>query len=340
MKRVGGGKMKFLMTAVLAALAQTAWAQEAAPPIPITAPAPAAAPAASPPPAASDVTAPVTSAPASAEAEKKPDVKPEEAKKQPEPASAPSAAEMAIVQNAEVLNTLSPPVDGGDGGQSGTQRVTDILADPATVRPLPQKYLVVKKDHGENDADARLTAARLALTRGRDQAALELFDELYKEDPLDARVLMGRAVALQRLGQTEDAIGAYEVMLSRDPENIEAMTNMLGLLKGQDPEMAVERLRRLRQSHPANADITAQLGTMYGMVGDYKNALQYLDMADSLKPGHPGILYNKAIVYDRMGKAGEAGEIYRELLRRSAAGTMGQTNLPIETIRKRLSVLR
>jgi tetratricopeptide (TPR) repeat protein len=245
-----------------------------------------------------------------------------------------SAAEMAIVQNEAALHSL----DNAKIKKSAIA-LPDIESEAANIRPLPEKYLVVRKDHAADDTDARLTAARIALSRGQNQAALELFNDLYRESPLDERVSMGRAVAFQKLGQTDEALAAYEAALARNPKNVEALTNMLGLLQGQDPDTAIEKLQQMRGLYPANADVTAQLGTVYGTAGDYENALRYLDMADALKPENPNILYNKAVVYDRMGKATQAAELYRKIVLMASNGTLGQS-FPVETVKKRLATIR
>ncbi|MCK5555218.1 MAG: tetratricopeptide repeat protein [Alphaproteobacteria bacterium] len=259
----------------------------------------------------------------------------------------PTSAEWAIVQNAVLLDSLSPPSSAGIGAFSGTVDdeaykglvVTDILSHPADIRTLPEKYLVVRKDHSAKDAISQLTAARTALSHGRYLAALGLFEELYKIGSWNENVSMGRAVALQKMGQIPLAMSAYEEIVERNPKNVEALTNMLGLLNKQEPDEAIERLLRLRDVSPFNADVTAQLGIVYGSVGDYENALKYLEMADALKPGNSNILYNRAVVYDRMGKTIKAADIYRQILLLAEDGILDR-NFPVETVKNRLSVIR
>lgn len=259
--------------------------------------------------------------------------------------TAPTAAEKAIVENAAVLDQLSQPAETVPGvaapvTAADTMKTADeILGQEAIVRPLPKQYLVVKKDHAAGDIDSRLTAARLALGQNRVQPALELFNQLYKDYPKDNRILMGRAVALQKLGQYEEALAAYEDVLNADPKNLEALTNMLGLIKQQNPGLAVEKLLELREAYPYNADITAQLGIAYAGSKEYTEALKYLDMAEALNPGSSEILYNKAVLYDRMGRAQEAGELYRQIVRMSAEGRIDRA-LPIEAVKRRLATLR
>lgn len=256
--------------------------------------------------------------------------------------TAPTAAEMAIVQNGAVMDQLSQP----NGAQIVAQAMPDAVpalpsgqVQDAIVRPLPKQYLIVKKNHDAEDIDSRLTSARQALVQHRNSAALELFNELYKDYPRDRRVLMGRAVALQKLNDYGGALAAYEEVLNVEPQNLEALTNMLGLLKAQDPALAVQKLGELQEAYPYNADIAAQLAVAHAGQGSYQEAQRYLDLADALKPGSASVLYNRAVLYDKMGRRTEAADLYRRIVRMSTEGKLDQS-LPIEAIKSRLATMR
>lgn len=260
----------------------------------------------------------------------------------------PSAAELAIVQNAAILDqvtqpgTASRPFDPSAPLPSQTNAIKEVdklLQQQAIIRPLPPSWLQVSKNRDAGDMDSRLTAARSALAQNRNSAALQLFTELKATYPKDNRVLMGRAVALQKLGQNEEALGAYEAVLVANPKNLEALTNMLGLLKGKDPQLAVSKLTELHETYPYQADITAQLGVAHGQAGEYEQALRYLEMAEAMDAGSAYILYNKAVLHDKMGHNAQAGDLYRQLIRMSVDGTLDE-NLPLEQIKRRLSVMR
>lgn len=276
--------------------------------------------------------------------------------------ASPSEAELAIVQSAAVLDNMAPPKaakgaakDAGKeqpkstgapfdpaaprpGTQEALEKVGEIIEKPAVIRPIPSGYMVIRKDSEAGDVDSRLTAARVALAQNRTTAALELFDDLKKDFPKDRRALMGRAVALQKLGQNDEALAAYEDVLRRDPKNLDALTNMLGLLKAKDPMLAIDKLLDLRNAYPYQGDITAQLGIAYATAGRYDEALKYLEMADALKPGSSYVMYNRAVLYDKMGRSRDAGALYRQLLRMAADGELDQ-QLPLDAIRKRLAAL-
>jgi tetratricopeptide (TPR) repeat protein len=150
---------------------------------------------------------------------------------------------------------------------------------------------------------------------------------------------MGRALAAQKLGQVDVALAAYEDVLSQDPSNVDALTNMLGMLKGQNTQLAVQKLSDLRETYPFNADITAQLGVAYAGTRDYENALKYLDMADALRPGSTLVTYNRAVVYDHLGRPDLAIPLYNKIVQQAADGTL-DSPVPVESIQRRLSVLR
>lgn len=273
--------------------------------------------------------------------------------------TSPTDAELAIVQNAAVLDQLSRPADATGAAQApattpdmpfnpDTQKndVNAVLKQlqqntevTAVRRPMPPSYMTIKKERDAGDVDSRLVSARTALSQGRNAAALELFEDLHHDYPKDKRALMGRAVAMQKLGQDENALAAYEAVLNADPKNIDALTNMLGLLKSRDPGLAVEKLQQLRDAYPYQGDITAQLGIAYAANGQYDQALKYLDMAESLKPGSAYVLYNRSVLLDRMGRTGDAALLYRRILRMAADGELDQP-LPLDSIRNRLAVLR
>jgi|GEM_PF-1691111 len=254
--------------------------------------------------------------------------------------AAPSEAEKAIVENAAMLDQLSAPAPAtaADPAAAG-KTATEILGEAAIVRRLPDTYIVVRKDHATGDLDTRLKIARVALMESRFAVAVELFDTLSADYPRDGRVMMGRALALQQAGRADEALTAYETVLSANPKNLEALTNMLGILKTSNPALAVEKLEELRTVYPYNADIAAQLGTAHAGLKNYEAAMQYLDMADALAPGNAYVYYNKAVLYDHMGQENMASTMYRRILQLYAEGRLSEP-LPLEAIRRRLATMR
>lgn len=262
---------------------------------------------------------------------------------QPAPAAA-TNAEKAIVENAAMLDQLSAPAAATAADPAAAGRtVNEILGtggvQPAIVRPMPDSYVIVRKESNSDALGSRLKTARSALSQNRDGAALQLFNELAEDYPRDPRVSMGRALALQKMGHHEQALLVYEDVLGNDPRNLEALTNMLGILKMQNPALALEKLTELRDAYPYNADIAAQLGVSHAASQSYVEALKYFDIADSLRPGNAYVLFNRAVVYDRMGNEDKAAALYRQIIRLASEGMLKEP-VPLDVIQRRLSTMR
>lgn len=249
-------------------------------------------------------------------------------------------AEGAVVDNADMVDAAEPEMMPVPRTPEDIANLwAQLPVEQAVVRPLPDQYLTVKKEQAAESLDSRLATARRALNDGRTAAALQFFNELRMDYPNDTRVLMGRAVTLQRLGQNAEALEGYEDVLVNDPKNLDALTNMLGLIKQQNPQLALEKLTDLRNLYPYNGDITTQLAVAHGQMGNLNESLRYITLAEALKPESSYVLYNKAVLYDRLGRTTEAADMYRTLVRRSADGTLDQA-LPIESIKSRLATIR
>lgn len=259
---------------------------------------------------------------------------------------APLPAEQAILDNADKLREMQPPAgvqtEDEISGVLGLQgdELGDGAVTPALVRPLPKKYLILEKVTDADNAESRLKAARRALANDDYSIALEIFHELYESNPRDARVLMGRAITFQKLGDFEAALTAYEETLKHDPKNLDALTNMLGLLRKETPEYVVTKLADLRKAYPGNAGITGQLGVAYGALGEYEKGIHYLDIAANLDADDPSYIFNKAVLLDRMGQRTKAVEFYVRSLEMTYRGQRGAQPVPVDAVRKRLLVIQ
>lgn len=214
--------------------------------------------------------------------------------------------------------------------------------DPSFARPgegEPKKYLAVRTVQKGDSLEAQIEVARRALKLGRYESALEFFNRLVQKNPRDPRILMGRAIALQKLGQQDSAIQAYEKLLEVEEGNPEALTNMMGLIKGKYPEAALRRLTRLHKDHPEKPRVTAQLGLTHAQLGNYEQALKYLGMAASQERNNPQHYFNMAVIADRKGEIDEAIKFYEKALETDAIYGSGRS-ISREKIYDRLSTLR
>lgn len=201
------------------------------------------------------------------------------------------------------------------------------------------KFVVAKKNASAANPESLLIAAGRALDLDRNDAALEMFDELYKKNPRDPRILMGRAVAQQKMGQEDLAIVSYQALLDIDPGNPDALVNMMGLLQKQYPAVALRRLTDLQDKRPGNPGIAAQLGMTYAQMGNHQAALTELGRAASLDPNNAQHTFNMAIIYDRAGDRSNAIRYYEQSLQTDAIYGASRS-IPREKVYDRLAKLR
>lgn len=240
-------------------------------------------------------------------------------------------AQTAEAADEALIRQLEERVDQTRGDNSR------IEAD-AYIRPTPEKYYVIERTSAPVQMDRDLSAAKRALAEGRNSRALEMFNALYEANPSDTRVLLGRGVALQRLGQYSEAIAVYEQVLRDNPENLEALTNMLGILSVQNPAYSMDHLQRLHTRYPSNAGVKVQLALAYGAMNYTREATGLLLSAYNLEPNNPTVAYNLAVMYDRMGDRVNAAMYYRRaLVLERDSGYRGA--VPVEAIQNRLTTL-
>ncbi len=145
---------------------------------------------------------------------------------------------------------LVPDSDLAKSGATGPRKV-DPAYEPG------QKFVVVEKGAKASSFEGQYVAATRALKLGRYAAAMEMFEKLYKKNPRDERVLMGLAVAQQGAGFTESAAKSYEDLLRLQPNNANAIVNLMGIMKDQYPSVTLKKLLELRDKYPSNPGIPA-----------------------------------------------------------------------------------
>ena len=222
---------------------------------------------------------------------------------------------------------------GSASGNSTSPRQVDPRYEPGS------SFVVVEKTVKANSIPARITAAQRALELGRYTSALELYEQLYRENARNEKILMGLAVAQQQSGFTESAIATYEELLKVDEDNVDAMTNMLGLLKTQYPSVAYRRLRDLWTNNSGNANVASELGLISSSLGRPEEALRYLGIAASLEPDNASHFYNMAVINDRAGGKKNAIELYQKALEVDIAYGAGRS-IQREKVYDRLAYLR
>ncbi|MFA7275793.1 MAG: tetratricopeptide repeat protein [Pseudobdellovibrionaceae bacterium] len=229
-----------------------------------------------------------------------------------------------------------------------------ILGDlPAPSLNLPknakESMIVVNSNGGKvtssksavetTDLESKIIAAGRALKLERYDAAKEMYDDLYRLNPKDGRILMGRAVLFQKIGNNDKAIATYEEILNVNPENTEAIVNLTGLIRKQYPAVALNKLLDLKQKFPENPAVLAQLGVAYADSQNYESAIDSLRQAVRFDPRNAKHYFNMAIVAERMNDRKAAINYYEKALEVDAIYGAGRS-LSRDVIYDRLTRLR
>jgi Flp pilus assembly protein TadD len=247
-----------------------------------------------------------------------------------EPAKEPVVAVMNPVEKDEPVYYDAPM----------GKALTDIPApsmDPK--RGKHESIIVVSDTITASTQDSAVAAASRALRLGRYDTALDMYDELYRANPRDERILMGRAVTLQKLGRPAEAIKAYEALLDLSSGNPDAVVNLMGLIRKEHPAVALEKLLDLKARHPGNASILAQLGVAYADAGNLEDAAKSLLQASRIEPNNPQHYFNMGVIAERMKDRRLAIRYYEKALEIDAVYGTGRS-INRDTIYDRLARLR
>jgi tetratricopeptide (TPR) repeat protein len=214
------------------------------------------------------------------------------------------------------------------------------VVGPRKVNPAVepgQALVIVEGVKSANSHEAKVAAADRALASGTASSALVMYNEIAKSSKRDPHILMGRAVAQQKLGMNDAAIESYNRVLDASPNNVDAMVNMLGLLRQKDPQGALDHMRSLGNRFPDDAGLAAQTGMAEGEAGNYPDAMKYLGKAAALQPENPQHPFNMAVLADRQGDTAAAARYYQLALTQTASEP--DSGLSRDAIEKRLAVL-
>ena len=225
-----------------------------------------------------------------------------------------------------------PSIDGMQIQKTGPRKVNPSVETGS-------RFVVVEQSPDTDMIEARIVAAKRAMKLARYDAAVDIYESLYKKNKRDERILMGLAVAYQKTGQNDRAVQIYEQLSDINPKNSDAMVNMLGLIRQQYPEVALKKLIKLKNKYPDNAGIYAQLGVVNADLKNYEEAIKNLSIAASMDSKNAMHLFNIAIIFERMRNPKNAIKYYEKALEVDALYGAGRT-INRELVYDRLSKLR
>jgi len=122
-------------------------------------------------------------------------------------------------------------------------------------------------------------------------AANQFLQEWLSVSPEDSAANLLQGMALQQDNQNEEAIAAYEIAYSQEPDSLIALNNLAWLYQDTNPPLALELANRAADLYPANADVLDTYGwILFNQNGnDTTIAIQVLERALELAPDSAAI---------------------------------------------------
>lgn len=240
------------------------------------------------------------------------------------------------------------------GAEQQAARTTDQPRDRPAVQTrsaAPEVRIDRSLDSGDNGANGKINVvnetagvldqyrdARRFMRMGDYTGALATYETLLVEVPEERTALLGRATALLKLDRRAEAIEAYRAVLRHHPDDVAALTNLVGLLGERASARMVDRLERVYGRNPGYAPAAAQLGMAHARDGRLDQAVRFMAQASELQPDDVVYQVNLAILHDRAGRKRQAVRAYERALE-LVADAGGPTPLSAEAIRQRLQYL-
>lgn len=205
--------------------------------------------------------------------------------------------------------------------QSGTNyleaqiRIASILAEQGKIDAARAQLQSISAN--TLDIELRLILAEGELLRNaqQEEEAIAVYTAALQQLPDNDSLLYARAMTHEKMGNIDDAIRDFEVIVKNDPKNPDAL-NALGYTlvdmttRIEEGKNLIERALQLKPDEPAIMD---SLGWAYYRLGQHEKARSYLQRAFE-KMNDPEIAAHLGEVLWVLGKQDEARKVWESAL--------------------------
>ena len=188
-------------------------------------------------------------------------------------------------------------------------------APAAPVVAAKPKFEISVQDTAHSDPEAVvLDKALSALKIGQYESSVALYKEVLSRDPNNRDALFGMATAYHKNGQRQLAKQTYAKLMEKYPDFKDGLNNVLLFAGEEAPDDALVELNTLSKKNPHFAPIYAQEASIYFKKGDNQQAASNLVKALAIEPDNILYKYNLATCYDRMNDNANALKLYNNLI--------------------------
>lgn len=137
-----------------------------------------------------------------------------------------------------------------------------------------------------NSQEIRKIAAYIHIKQDNFDSAESLVNQVIRLDPSDASAHNMKGYCLEKKGNIDEAILAYQAILDLEEDNINACNSLAYLLAytEKDINRAIQLARKACKAYPDNPAYCDTLGFILLKKNDFKNAQKFLKKAAKLAP--------------------------------------------------------
>ncbi len=160
-----------------------------------------------------------------------------------------------------------------------------------------------------------LNMARLYSEQGNFKRAAETLSAIPVDDRT-ARTDFALAASYDQLKRPKDAIAAYRAALELQPDNtIDTQRGLANaLLADGQLEEGLKVFHQIVAAEPQDAQSQIRISEIERRQGHYQQALDTLNKAKALVQDSTELSYNEALIYDSLGRYGDALAVLKQLL--------------------------
>jgi tetratricopeptide (TPR) repeat protein len=143
---------------------------------------------------------------------------------------------------------------------------------------------------------------------GQQQEAISYFEKGLQLSPADINILSTLGLAYNSQKMYDKSVSAYERALAVDPGNASVLNNYAYNLseRNQNINKALSMAKTAVEKDPNNPSYLDTIGWIYYRLGDYKNAVKYIEKSLSFNPNNAVVLEHLGDVYRSMGNNDKA----------------------------------
>lgn len=168
------------------------------------------------------------------------------------------------------------------------------------------------------DPEWRLAHGSALQREGDQESALAAFERALGDDPKSVNGLFCKGTALQELDRLDDAIEAYKTLLDLEPHHAEASYNLgVALRETKKPDIAILAMRKALLLKPDYPEAQRALAFLLEDSGWMEDAIEAFAAAAAMAPDDREITVALSSVLMRTNRVGEAEKVLEPLLRKT-----------------------